>query len=382
MLKGLLKNYLYPIATLSGSIIGVGFLSLPYIAVKVGIWPMLFYFVVLTIFIVSLHLMFAAVSLKTPDFKRFPGFVGYYFGKPAEIFNLVMMIFGLLGTLLVYLLVGSEFLMAIFSPVLGGSIFVYVVAYFLAGSIIIYFGIKVISRIEFWMLCLLLISLGLVFIKGFSEITLSNIFISNLKFDLPAGRLGISNLFLPYGAIMFSLWGAGLIPEVEEMVRGRKKSLKKIIIIGTLIPAVIYLLFIFLVAGITGADTTPSALVGLKNFFGGQPIALLVLSIGVLTTFTAFLAQGILLKKMFMYDMGFKHHLAWALTCLVPLGLFILGFNSFILLISFIGGVFLGVNGIFILFMYGKIGGSKKVIYPLVIFFILGIIYEIVYFVK
>ncbi|MDP2741348.1 MAG: hypothetical protein Q8O66_01510, partial [bacterium] len=61
--------------------------------------------------------------------------------------------------------------------------------------------------------------------------------------------------------------------------------------------------------------------------------------------------------------------------------LFLLGLNSFIGLISFIGGVLLGIDGILILLMYKKIGGKKKVIYPLVLIFLLGIIYEIAYFV-
>src|SRR3989344_2450756 len=121
MLGNIFKNYIYPVAVMSGSIIGVGFLALPYITLQVGIVTMLFYFVILTTLIVYLHVMFAKISLKTPDFKRFPGFVRYYFGAVPEKMTLILTIFGSFGILLVYLLVGGQFLTAIFSPVFGLS---------------------------------------------------------------------------------------------------------------------------------------------------------------------------------------------------------------------------------------------------------------------
>ncbi len=373
MLKSLFKNYIYPIATLSGSIIGVGFLSLPYITLKVGTWLMLFYFVVLTLLVVSIHVIVGKISLKTPDFKRWPGFVGFYFGDWAKKIIIVPMVLGSFGVLLAYLIVGSQFLNAIFSPIFGGSLILYVFLYFVILSLAVYFGVKAVSRLEFWAIILLFVSIFLIFTKGFSQINLSNIFI------MP--KLQFSNFLLPYGAILFSLWGTSLIPEAEEMIRGHKQSLKKIVIIGTLIPAVIYLLFIFLVLGITGSQTTESALIGVKNVLGNG-ITSVILFVGVITTFTAFIANGLFLKKMFMYDLGIKEKFSWILVCFTPFVLYFLGFNSFITIVSFIGGVLLGVEGILILLIYKKIGGRKIVAYPLMMVFIVGILYSLAFFFK
>ncbi len=375
-MKDLFKNYIYPIATLSGSVIGVGFLSLPYITLKVGIWPMLFYFTTLTALVVFLHVIFGQISLKTPDFKRFPGFVGFYLGKKVEGITLILMILGSFGVLLAYLVIGGQFLSGILSPLLGGGAFNYTILYFIILSIIIYFGINAISKLEFWAITFLLISFLIIFIKGFYYIKIGNIF-SNKGLT----HVNWKNAFLPYGAIIFSLWGVGLIPEIEEMVRGRKKLLKRIIVISMLIPAIIYLLFIFLILGISGNQTTESALIGLKTFLG-QGIISIALFVGVITTFTAFIAQGLLLKKVFMYDLGVKEFPAWVLTCFPPLIFFLLGFNSFIVLISFVGGVLLSIDGILILLMYKKIGGKKIIAYPLILVFVLGIIYEVIYFIK
>lgn len=374
MLKDLFRNHIYPIATLSGSIIGVGFLSLPYIALQVGIWQMIVYMAAITALVVFIHLIFGEISLKTPDYKRFPGFVKFYLGKWPEKATLILTIFGSFGVSLAYLIIGGQFLAAIFSPFLGGGAPIYVLAYFLIAASVIYFDIKIISKIEFWAIILLLALLAVVFIGLFPGIKLSNIFSYGFKFSFP-------NLFLPYGPILFSLWGTGLIPEMEEMLRGRKNLLRINIAIGTIIPSLIYFLFILLILGLTGRQTTDSALIGIKNVFG-DGITSAALFIGVVTSFTAFVAQGLLLKKTFVYDMNFGKFFSWVFTCLPPMVLFLLGFNVFIPLISFIGAVFLGINGIFIMLIYKKIGGKKTIIYPLSLIFILGIIYEVMYFIK
>jgi len=392
--KDFLNKYVYPVVVISGSIIGVGFFSLPYIAMKVGVWLMLAYFLILSIIVITIHLIFTEISLKTPDYKRFPGFVGYHLGNRGKVFSLCSTIISSYGVLLVYLIVGSEFLTNIMQPYFGGSFVLYALIYFLFISIIIWLGIKAVAKVELWVLCLLLLSMIFVFIKGFSHIELSNIFIPTFKFQL-------SNLFLPYGPILFSLWGISLIPEVEEMVKKDKKNVNKIIIISTLIPVVFYIFFTFLILSITGIHTTESALIGLKDFLGNGAV-LIIFLIGMLTTITACIAQGLTLKKVFIYDLKIKDWQALVMTCAVPLILFLLGLKSFIGLVSFIGGVLLGIDGILILLMYKKIypvksseagasvkqklfnywvGGKRIIIYPLAIIFLLGIIYEIFYFI-
>jgi len=376
-MKDILKNYIYPIATLAGSIIGVGFLSLPYITLKVGILVMLFYFIALTTLVVFIHVIFAKISLKTPDYKRWPGFVGFYLGRFPKAMVLVSTVIGSFGVLLVYLIVGGQFLTAVFGPLFGGNEATYVFLYFALASTFVYLGVRVVSKVDSLALVLLVAILCVIFFEGFSHMNLGNVFAGAAS----ATFLKNPNIFLPYGAIIFSLWGVGLIPEIEEMVIKNKKSLKRIIIIGTLIPALVYIAFIFLILAISGSQTSQSAFLGLKAFLG-WPILTVAFLMGVVTTFIAFIAQGLLLKKVLMYDMGIKEGLAWVLTVFPPFVLFLLGFNSFIGLISFIGGILLSIDGILILLMYRKIGGKKIIIYPLSLFFILAILYQVIYFIR
>jgi len=374
MSRELFKSYILPIAVFSGGMIGVGFLSLPYIASQVGIWWMIFCFAVITALVVGINLIFHKLTIKTPDFKRLPGFAGFYLGKWAKAVMMVSIILGTLGVLLAYLLVGGDFLKSAFAPVFSGNLLTYALIYFVIVSIVIYFDIKIISRTEFWVLLLILLAIFCVLLSGIPNLKLSNIFNSNFKSP-------ISNLFLPYGALLFSLWGAGLMPEVEEMLRGQKAKLKKVVIISTIGTAVFYFLFMVLILGLTGNNTSPTALDGLTGAVPAPVVALSLLA-GALATLAAFITQGIVLKKTLMFDLKIKHWQAFVMTCFTPMVFFLLGVKSFIPIISLVGGALLGLNGILILLMYKKIGGKKIIIYPLSLIFILGIIYELIYFAK
>jgi len=373
-MKEIFKKYIFPVAMLSSSIIGVGFWSLPYIALKSGIFLTIFYLVVLTAIAAIINSIVGEIALKTPDYKRLPGFVEFHLGKRAKLISLATTIFGGLGVLLVYLIVGGEFLTSALSPFFGGSYLFYVLIYFVLAAAVLYFDVKTIAKIEFGAIILLLLTLIIIFITGLSHIKISNLFISDFGFRA-------SIFFLPYGPIIFSLWGVGLIPEAEEMVKGNKKNIKKIIIISALIPSVIYFLFIILVLGITGSGTTESALTGLKGALGGW-VPYFALSVGAFITFNAFISLGLILKKVLMYDLKIKSWHAIIIVCFIPLILFLMGFRSFIPIISLIGGIFIGIDGILILLMYKKIGGKKVLIYPLSLVFLLGAVYEIIYFVK
>lgn len=364
------KNPVLAVSMLSGTIIGVGFFSLPYITLQVGIWTMLGYFLILGPLSILIHSFFGKVALATPDFSRFPGYVRIHLGKVAGKFSLASTIFGLSGAILAYLVVGGEFLTNLLSPIFGGGNIIYTILYFSLGAFLIFFGMKAISKIEFWALILFFVILVVFFIKGFPQIQSVNLF-ANVNIG--------GNWFLPYGAILFSLSGANLIPEAEEILGQRKHLLNKVIIISILISILVYLFFIFLVLGISGNQTTEFAITGLREFLG-KNVFNLGLFFGILTTFTSFIALGLNLKNVFRFDLKIKKHFAWAITCFVPLALFLAGIKQFIPVISFVGGVTLGFDGILILLMYKKIHPKNIFIYPLALVFLGGIIYQIIYF--
>jgi amino acid permease len=373
-----IKDLILPITTLAGMIIGVGFFSLPYITLQVGLPAILISFLVLGIIVINIHLIFGELSLNTPDFKRIPGFVEYYLGREGKLISLFSSIFWGIGGILAYLIVGGSFLENLLSNSLNWNNHTFTLIYFFIGALFIYFGINAVSKLSFWALGFLFLVFIIMFYKSNSLIDTSNLFLGSIN--------NLEDLFLPYGAILYSLWGATLIPNIEEMLHEKKQLLRRVIIIASILPIIVYLCFIYLVLGLTGVNTSSTALIGLESQIGPE-IANLALILGLLTTFTSFVSSGLVLKNILSYDLKINKNLSWFLTCFIPLIFFLFGFKNFISIINLLGGLGLGINGILILLMYKKLKEKRKektplIVYPFIIVFIFGILYELVNFIN
>ena len=363
------------ISTLSGTIIGVGFFSLPYILSKVGIFTLIFYFLFLGSLVILVHLFFGELAILTPDLKRLPGFASYHLGKFAGKVALFSAIFGTYGTLLAYLIIGGNFLKNLFFPILKDFDLVFTFLYFLLALVFIFFGINLISKVEFLDCILFLLILILILVFGQKFFNFKNLF------SIPK----LQDLFLPYGPILFSLWGASMIPEVEEILKKNKKDLKKVIFVSVLISALFYFLFAVLVCGILGDQTSEDAISGFEKIFA-KKISKILFLFGTVTTFTSFVALGLTLQKVFWYDLKIEKNLSFALATFPPFILFLFGFNRFLPVISLVGGFFLGIDGILILLMYHKKLKTQKskvkslLVYFLISILLVGVVYKIIYF--
>lgn len=364
----------YGVSVLAGTIIGAGLFSLPYIASVVGIYWMIAYIVVIGAVSLLIHYFFGEVSLKTPDFRRFPGFARYHLGKKAEKVAYVSGVLGLLGAILAYIILGGEFLHALFSPVVGGNILFYTGVITFLGAYFIYFGIKGISKVQTWGLIFFFVLLLSMLVRGWGSFSLDN---------LMYVREGAFDLFLPYGALLFALWGASLIPEIEEMLGEEKNKLTLVVFIGVVVSVIVSIFFTFLILGISGDSVTPNALGGLKDSLSNGVVSI-ALIFGVVATFTSFVAIGLTLKKIFWYDLKIDKRISWAITCFVPFLLFLFGARDFISVIGTVGAVMIAVDATLVCIIYEKIK-SKKVrflTYPLIVAFLFGIIYELIYFIR
>jgi amino acid permease len=367
---------LYGISILAGTIVGAGLFSLPYITSIVGLGVMTGYMAIIGGIAILIHYFLAEISLKTPDFLRLPGFAKYHLGKKAQKIAYFSGIIGMLGAILAYLILGGEFLSALLSPYFGGGALHYTTIYFLVSSAFVFFGIKAISKIELWGIIIFIVLLFLTFFRGFEEITLSKLLFM---------RKGEFDLFLPYGALLFAFWGAALVPEIEETLSlgKERKKLLKIIPLGVIISLFISYFFIVVVLGITGEGTTREALVGLDSYLGNG-VASLMLIFGILVIFTSLIAIGLTVKKILWYDLKIPEKTSFAIACVTPFFLYLIGIKDFIAVIGVVGATTIAVDAILILFMYEKIRSKKirLITYPLIVIFFLGIIYEIIYFLK
>ena len=342
---------LLALSTFCGTIIGVGLFGLPYVTAKVGFLPMIFYFLVLGAVMTLIHLIYGEIVLRTPGKHRLPGYNRLYLKSPLlEALSYLSTIVGLTGALLAYLVVGGEFLTNLLQPYLGGSPLLYSSVFFSLGFLMIYFGSGPVSKTEFF-------SLGIFFFVQAVLLAKALPYLEPNHFT--TAQLNPSNFFLPYGVILFSLDGTSVIPEMREILKGRERALKNMIIVGSIIPIISYLIFIVTVYGVTGSATTPEALAGLNAALGNGGLRLGFV-FGILTTFTSFLTLGITLKKEFQYDRKLPALLSAVLACLPAYLLYLAGLKDFIGIIGFVGAGALGIDLVVIMAIYLKAKTSRR----------------------
>lgn len=363
------------IATLIGVIIGAGILGIPYAVSKAGLITGLIDIVVIGLIILLLNLFVGELSLRTKGTRhQLTGYIGRYLGKKAEVLMTASMLVGIYGALLAYLIGEGEALAAIF----GGLPLHYSLGFFFVASSIVYFGLRAVENSEKILVFGLLGVVLLLILLAFLNFNPENITAFDAK-----------KIFLPYGVILFAFVGAAAIPVMREELRENRKYLKKAIIIGSIIPIIVYFLFALAIVSMTGLKTTEIATIGMGELLGVYAILLGNLY-AILAMLTSFLALALALKEIYNYDYKINEKLSWLMTTLVPLGLFLILYYlnklSFIKTIGITGAFAGGIDGILVVLALwvAKKKGDRKPEYSisyhkiigaiLLIIFILGII--------
>lgn len=367
------------VATLAGTIIGVGMFGLPYAASQAGFKLTLIYLFLLGIIVTVIHLIYGEIVLRTKEKHRLPGYAQTYLGRWGRTAASIIFFTTLYLALLAYLLIGGEFLSIIFSgwfnfsPALGALILA------ILGFGVVFKGLKLTGVFEFFLtaaLIVLIVGLSVYSIKLFDPINL------NLK---------SADIFLPYGLILFALAGGSAIPEIRNFFRtGRKNYLKWAIILGTFIPVLIYAVFITAVLGTSGPATSAEAVKGLLPYFGPTLIKYAAL-VGFLAVITSFFTIGLNIKNSLIFDFKLPKVLSFLFTAGAPLILFFSGFKNFISILSFSGAVLGGLEGLLLILIWRQarrrsartpeyslqLGTGLQLILALV--FLAGLVYEILY---
>ena len=342
------RKYLLALSTYAGTIIGVGLFGLPFVAMQIGFIPIVIYFIILGWVIFQVAMMYAEVVSRTPESHRLPGYAELYLGRKYRNASLVSHFVGLNGTQLAYILVGGGFLSSYFQPLFGGPALLYHLVFFTIGAAIVYIGTKSLGQVEFLSLGLFFAVMITMFVMGWSSVDINNLLTFNPK-----------QLILPYGVILFSLGGFSVIPEIKDILKDKGENLmSKVILGGTILPIITYLIFIFLILGVTGTQTSPEAMNGLQSVLG-DGVVKLGLIFGIITTFTSYLTIGIGLKKIYWFDLKIPHGPSWAIAIGVPLALFLAGLNNFLAIIGLLGAVLGGVEG-FIMFKLWRAARKKS----------------------
>ena len=341
------KSFLFGLSILIGTIVGAGIFGIPYVIERSGIIPGFFYLLVLGAAVLLIHLFFAEIILRTKDKCRLPGLAQKYLGERGKTFVLISVVVGVTGALLAYLILGGEFLEILLSPFLDLSQFQFTLIFWALLSYFIFRGIKVIAPAEFVTnLVFFMVVIGILFFC-LPKFDLSNVSIFN-----------VSDVFLPFGVILFSLIGWSAIPEIIDFLKlpQEKKEIRKIIISSTLLIVIFYVFFALAIIGVAGKNVSEDTLSGLIPFLGPQIIFWGALA-AIITLADSFLVLGLYLKNTFVYDLKLPKGLATLAACGLPLILFMLGFRSFIATLGFVGTIVGAVEGIIIILIFRKAKG-------------------------
>lgn len=358
------KNFWFAIFSLVGTTIGAGIFSLPFVFYKSGFVLGLIEIILLETIIIAIQLMAGEIALRTRGRKRFLSYAKLYLNKGWQYILNFSIILASIGSILAYLILAGGFISVIF----GLSFFESTIVFFVIWFFALLAKARTFGRAEFYLSILMIVLIVFIAIINFNYINFKNLIDFN-----PA------NFLLSYGVIIFAITGISVIPEMEEILGDNKKRLKRAIIFGTLIPFIVYLIFVITVVGVSGHLTSAEAILGLAKSLNSRIILIIGAIIGIISVSQAAFSTGIYLKETLWYDLGVNKRLSWALTGALPFLLFLLGIHSFIKVISVIGAVFLGFQMVMILWMHKNSKSSElkpayEIKLPLGIYWIFGIL--------
>lgn len=368
-----MNNFILALSTLVGTIIGAGIFGIPFAMLQSGIVPGLFYLFLLGGIICLLHLFFGEVCLRTSGKHGLVGYAKIYLGERGRVIATLTLLFVLVGTLLAYLILAGEFFEIVLGSFVPFSSTIFTILFSICAFFLVLSGRQLITRIEFFTNILFVGAIGTLIMLALPHVQ---------SFEVPLFAIShLSNLFLPFGVLLFAFAGFEAIPEVMNFLRDRNAHTKlgTVIIWSSVITGVFFLLFALIVLWVSGLATSPDAFSGLVPFLGQNIVALGAL-IGIIIIADSFLVIGNYLKNSLRHDFRFSYVPAALVAIGVPLVLFLSGFRQFISVVGLVGGVMGAVEGILVILMFrkAKTMGDRTPEYeiriPFLLLFLLAII--------
>ena len=323
---------------LVGTVMGAGIFALPFSFSLSGLIPGILGMGLLAVVMIVLNLFYLQVIISAKGDHQLAGYTQKFLGKKWAKLALVINLFSLNAAVLAYIVLGREFLALVFAQLPS---FWHSLCFWLWLFLLFWQGFHFLVKVESF------------FVAGLVLLILLICFLLSRFINLSNFSLIGSRPFFFWGPTLFALTGFSVIPEVEEVLREKRKLLPKVIIVGGLIPFLVYLLFSLTVWGISGTVTTVDALSGLVVF---SPLLVrLGALVGLLALTTSYLSLANIIKETYFRDLKIESNLAKFLAVIPSLIGVILPAQGFIKIISLTGTVALAVAGVLISLMFIKV---------------------------
>jgi tyrosine-specific transport protein len=367
------KRFWSTVFTLTGGIIGAGILALPYTFSKSGFLIGLFWLFILSFVVIFTGLCFGEVILRTRSEHHLIGYADKYLGKWGKRIVSIAFLFGIYSALIAYLIGEGRSLSIFFTGNLSYSIY-FAIGFWFIMAILLRDGLRGLRKIETWGVLGVIFIILIIFLIHLPEVRIENLIYNNYD-----------NLFFPFGVVLFALLGFSSIPELRKEINGEEKKLKKVILLGYVIPIIVYIIFTFTFVGTLGKNVPEIATLG----FGK-----LVVLLGIFTMTTSFFVLSFALKDSLKLDLRLNNHFIFFFVSVFPILLYFIiqsfGFFDFITILGLAGVICGGLDGILILLMNKKAKkqGSRKPEYSIpinwfiiilfILIFIAGVLFEFI----
>ncbi len=365
--------------TLTGTIIGAGILGLPYIFAQAGFFIGLFWLVFLGLVMILINLYLGEITLRTKETHQLPGYSSKYLGRWGRKAMSIAIVFGIYSALVAYIIGEGQSLSKLLFENFEYSLFFGIAFWVLMTSFLSKSGVRRLKNFEFWGVISVIFIIFIVSFLLLPDVQMKNI--------TSLDSFGIFNIFLPFGVVLFALLGFDSVPEMRLEIGDERKMLKGAILLGVLIPVVLYILFSFVFVGVLGRGAAEVATLSFSGSFGK-----FLFLLGIFTMSTSFFVLSFALRDYFIFDLK-KRKISFFYVSIVPLIAYLLisffGLAGFVKILGIGGAISGGVAGILILVMniVSKKKGDRKPEYSIPInwwvigflslIFLFGIIREV-----
>ena len=187
---------------------------------------------------VLINVYYAVVAVETPGRHRLAGYARKIMGKKAWAAVAVVSMVEFFGALLVYVILGGNFLSVIF----GGAADLWSLVFLAVAALILLLPLKKSEWVDNLFTVALIVAIAAIAAMLVPPIKTAKIVSIDWK-----------NWFAPYGVLFFALGGSSVIPEMIEVSKRDKRSAVNAVAVGTIAAAVLIALFGTIIVGVCGA---------------------------------------------------------------------------------------------------------------------------------
>lgn len=339
-----LKNSLLPSSILIASVMGAGMFSLPFVFHTVGLLATIIYLILFGMLAVAIHLIYADVVMRAHEkHLHFPGYIKLYLGDRIGMFATFVVLITLLFTLTAFLILSTSFL-HILIPTLQPLSLLFL--FWALGTLFAFITIEGTGLFDAVTTTLTLAAIAAIFIYWGTSIAFDRSLLPTFN---------ASQSLLPFGPALFSFLGFSAIPAL--IAYARKQSIpmhntQKAIILGSLIPAFFYLLFVVAIWGLSPFVSIDSV----SGLIANIPASIMIIFgiLGFVSLWDSYASVGRDASKLIHSELNLPTVITFFVVALAPLALFFLGFQNFITIIDVIGGILFSIWGILIILAWKK----------------------------